>query len=171
MKRIPQIISIVGRSGVGKTTLLEKVIRQLTRRGYRIATIKHYNHGFEIDHPGKDSYRHSAAGSNTAVVLGPDKMAIVRKLDKPLSFKAALELAFPPRSRQSIDLIITEGFKREKMPKLEVVRKAISRRPVSSPSRGLVALITDVVMASNQVPVFGLDDIKKITDFIEKRFL
>ncbi|MFH1227641.1 MAG: molybdopterin-guanine dinucleotide biosynthesis protein B [Planctomycetota bacterium] len=168
--KLPRVISIVGRSGAGKTTLLEKVIRELTGRGYSIATIKHYNHGFEIDHPGKDSYRHFKAGSCTAVVVGPDKMAIVRKLNKPLSFNEALELALPAKSRQHIDLIITEGFKRANTPKIEVVRKALSAKPVIPPAGHLVALVTDADIRGYRCPFFGLDEIKRISDFMVRLF-
>ena len=79
------IVSIVGKSDAGKTTLLEKLIPELKRRGYRVATIKHDAHQFEIDHPGKDSYRHFHAGADWTIIGSPAKLALVRRLERELS--------------------------------------------------------------------------------------
>src|SRR3989304_9649697 len=110
------IISIVGKSDSGKTTLIEKLVRELIRRGYAVGTVKHDAHQFEIDHPGKDSWRHKQAGAGTVVVSSPAKAAVVKSVDKELTLDeiAAAYLA-------DVDIILTEGFKREPKPKVEVL--------------------------------------------------
>lgn len=166
-----RVISIVGQSNSGKTTLLEKVVRELNKRGYRIGTVKHDTHGFEIDYPGKDSYRHFRAGSEMAAILGPDKIAIVKRLSKPLALDQALKTFFADKQHH-LDLIITEGFKREPKPKIEVVRKKISSWPICRRSgNNLAALVTNVKIQGYPVPQFGLNEINKITDFIEEKFI
>ncbi|MBI5778182.1 MAG: molybdopterin-guanine dinucleotide biosynthesis protein B [Planctomycetes bacterium] len=164
-----RVISIVGKSGSGKTTLLEKIVRELARRGYHIGTIKHDTHGFEIDYPGKDSYRHFHAGSQMTMISGPDQIALVKRLAKPLALDETLRIFFKPHK---FDLIITEGFKRENKPKIEIVRKAISTEPICR-NKGdqLAALASDIKITGYSVPQFGLNEIKKITDFIEKEFI
>ncbi|MEW6025989.1 MAG: molybdopterin-guanine dinucleotide biosynthesis protein B [Planctomycetota bacterium] len=174
-----RVISIVGKSSSGKTTLLEKIVKELTQRGYDIGTIKHDTHGFEIDYPGKDSYRHFHAGSRMSMILGPDKMALVKRLDKPLPLDDTLKVFF---RHHKLDLIITEGFKRENKPKIEIVRKAISTIPICrNKGDNLVAIVGDAMIQGYTVPQFGLpavapaqaglNEIKKITDFIEKKFI
>ena len=101
------ILSIIGKSGCGKTTLLEKLIAELKRRGYRVATIKHHSHpGFEIDQPGKDTWRHAQAGSDHVIIAAPDKIASIRRLSRPLTLD---EIAAEIRE---VDIILTEGFTR-----------------------------------------------------------
>jgi len=164
-----KVISIVGKSGSGKTTLLEKIIRELARRGYHIGTIKHDTHGFEIDYPGKDSYRHFHAGSQMTMISGPNQIALVKRLARPLTLDETLKTFFKPHK---LDLIITEGFKRENKPKIEIVRKAVATEPICR-NKGdqLAALVSDMKIKGYAVPQFGLNDVKKITDFIESQFL
>jgi len=170
-----KVISIVGKSSSGKTTLLEKIVRELTRRGYHIGTIKHDTHGFEIDYPGKDSYRHFHAGSQMTLISGPDQIALVKRLDKPLALNETLKTFFKPHKPArsgGLDLIITEGFKRENKPKIEIVRKAVAIEPICR-NKGdrLAALVSDMKIKDYAVPQFGLNEIKKITDFIEETFI
>jgi molybdopterin-guanine dinucleotide biosynthesis protein B len=164
-----KVISLVGKSNSGKTTLLEKIVKELTRRGYSIGTIKHDTHGFEIDYPGKDSYRHFHAGSQMTLISGPNQIALVKRLDKPLALDATIKLFFKPHK---LDLIITEGFKRENKPKIEIVRKAVSTEPICR-TKGdlLVALVSDTKIKDYSVPQFGLNEIKKIVNFIESKWL
>lgn len=184
---MPKVISIVGKSSSGKTTLLEKVVRELAGRGFRIGTVKHDTHGFEIDHPGKDSYRHFHAGSRMTMILGPDRLALVKRFDKPPALDDALRVFFKDKYHK-LDLIITEGFKRGDKPKIEIVRsealrvrsapneasgrKAQSTEPICRPKGDrLVALVSDIKIPDYNVPQFGLNEIKKITDFIERKFI
>ncbi|MEE4263095.1 MAG: molybdopterin-guanine dinucleotide biosynthesis protein B [Desulfobacteraceae bacterium] len=157
------IICIVGRSQTGKTTILEKLIPVLTGRGYRIGTIKHSHHIFDFDKIGKDSWRHKDAGAETVIIASPGKIAMIKDdhegtLDSLQSFFGDL------------DLVITEGYKGAQKPKIEVVRAARHREVLLADDPNLIAVATDVTMEM-QVPVFDLEDIEQLADFIEKKYL
>ena len=154
------IVSIVGKSNVGKTTLLEKLIPEIKRRGYRVATIKHDVHQFEIDHPGKDSYRHFHAGSDWTVIASPTKIASVRSLDHELSLDEIVA------TLSGVDLILTEGYKREARQRIEVSRREYSTELISHPSE-LLAVAADYPLDIG-VPVYGLDDAPGLVDLIER---
>jgi len=157
------IVSIVGKSDAGKTTLLEKLIAELKRRGYRVATIKHDAHQFEIDHPGKDSYRHFHAGSDWAVIASAAKLASVRRLERELTLdEIAATIA-------GVDLILTEGFKREAKCRIEVSRRARTPELISAPSE-LLAVAADYDLDIG-VPAYGLDDAAGLVDLIEREVL
>jgi molybdopterin-guanine dinucleotide biosynthesis adapter protein len=160
---LPPIISVVGTSKVGKTTLMLKLIAELKRRGYRVATLKHDVHGFEMDQPGKDSWRHAQAGSDVVFLASPHKLAMLRSLDRELSIDEIAQFAV------GVDILLTEGYKRADKPKIEVSRQARGADLVSDPN-DLVALATDHPIALD-VPQFGLDDDVGLVDLIERRFL
>jgi len=159
------IVSIVGKSGSGKTTLLEKVIRELTKKGYSVGVIKHDAHGFEIDHEGKDSWKHKRAGATTVALSSPVKFAVIK--DVPVEWP-------PERIIDSYladsDIVITEGFKKSAFPKIEVIRKANSTKPVCGNDKKLLAFVSDF-KASLKLPVFALDDAKGVALFIEKEII
>lgn len=158
------IISIIGKSKSGKTTLLEKLIAELKRRGYRVATIKHHSHpGFDIDKPGKDSWRHAQAGSDHVIVAAPDKLASYRLLERELTLD---EVAANVRD---VDIILTEGYKRAGKPALEVVRAANSTEILSAENQRF-ALAADIPLNLG-VPRFELDDAAGMVDLIVDRFL
>ena len=158
------IICVVGRSDVGKTTLLEKLIPELKRRGYRVGTIKHHAHpGFEIDHPGKDTWRHAQAGSDHVVIAAADKVSSVRLVDRELMLD---EIA---ATISDVDLILAEGYKRTGELKIEVVRAARSTEPICTPEE-LLAVVSDVAVPFDG-PRFELDDVIGLADLIEARFL
>ena len=159
------IVSIVGKSNSGKTTLLEKIIADLTHRGYRIATIKHNRHGFDIDHEGKDSYRHKKAGAHTTVVSSPHQLALVQDVDHDHSFEEIRE-----KFISGADIILTEGFKVNDYPKIEVFRSELKRELISKKEGGLVAVATNVSLDID-VPCLDLNDPKTVADFIEFHFL
>ncbi|MCB0211551.1 MAG: molybdopterin-guanine dinucleotide biosynthesis protein B [Anaerolineae bacterium] len=159
------IVSIVGKSNSGKTTLLEKLIPVLRRRGYRIGTIKHHAQtDFEIDYPGKDTWRHYEAGAEAVLISAPGKMALIERSSDTVP--PVIELA---QRIKEVDLILTEGFKSDTTPKIEVVRAARSQAPVCV-VEDLTALVTDIPF-DLALPCFGLDDIEPLADFIEKNFL
>ena len=160
---MPPIISVVGKSRSGKTTLIEKLIPELQRRGYRIGTVKHAFHKFEMDQKGKDSWRHKAAGAATVIVVAQDTLAMVK--DESLNSLNDLEKYF-----DDLDLVITEGFKQQNKPKIEICRAARNTEPLCRDNRDLIALVTDLEINLN-VPAFGLEDIKGLADLIEKTFL
>lgn len=158
------IISIIGKSGSGKTTLLEKLIAEIKRRGYRVATIKHHSHaGFDIDKPGKDSWRHAQAGSDHVIVAAPDKVASYRRLQRELTLdEIAAEV-------KDVDIILTEGYKRAGKPTLEIVRAANSREILSNQEQRF-GLVSDMPLDLG-CPRYDLDDAVGITDLIERLFL
>lgn len=163
MSHVP-IISIVGKSKTGKTTLLEKLIRELKSRGYRVASIKHHVHAFEIDQPGKDSWRHAQAGSDVVVIASPKQLAMIRRLDNELTIDQIAEMI------QDVDIILTEGYKRGDKPKIEVSRSERSRELLCT-TEELVAVATDQPYAELPVPQFDLNDVKGLADLLERRFL
>jgi molybdopterin-guanine dinucleotide biosynthesis protein B len=149
---------------VGKTTLLEKLIPELKRRGYRVATVKHHaDPGFEIDQPGKDTWRHARAGSDHVVIAAPDKVASIRRVDRELTLDEIVA------GITDVDIILTEGYKWAGKPQIEVIRSVRSREPICNPDE-LIALATDVRFDLN-VPQFDLDDAASLADLIEQRFL
>jgi molybdopterin-guanine dinucleotide biosynthesis protein B len=154
------VISVVGRANVGKTTFLEKLIRELKRRGYRIAAVKHYEHDFEIDQPGKDSWRLAQAGSDVAVIAAPEKLAMVRHLQAELLLDEVIA------TLPAVDIVLTEGYKQASKPKIEVVRRAVTRELLFAPP-DLIAVVTDMRLPTS-VPQFSLDDAAGVADLLEK---
>lgn len=157
------IIAITGKSGSGKTTLMEKLIPELRRRGLRAGTIKHHVHeGFEIDYPGKDTWRHAQAGSECVVLASPTKVAMIRRVERELSLdEVAAEML-------AVDIILAEGYHWSEKPKIEVVRKAHSRELRCDPQE-LLAIVTDLDFDLD-VPCFGLEDAAGLADLIHERF-
>jgi molybdopterin-guanine dinucleotide biosynthesis protein B len=156
------IISIVGKSGAGKTTLLEKLIRELKRRGYRVATVKHDVHSFEIDHPGKDTWRHAQAGSDHVVIASPARIAHIQRVERELTLP---EIA---ATINDVDIVLTEGYKRGPAPKIEVSR-AEKGNELLCTREELVAIATDQHFDMD-VPQFELDDAAGLVDLIERTF-
>lgn len=158
------LVTIIGKSGSGKTTLLEKLVCELSGRGYRLATVKHHSHaGFEIDTPGKDSWRFAQAGAWQVVIAAPDKFATYRSLRRELSLD---EIA---QEIHGVDLILAEGYKRSEKPSIEVARVANGLELISS-TQQRIALACDLFLEAG-VPWFHLDDVQGIADFIVERFL
>ena len=160
------IVSIVGKSGSGKTTLLEKVVAELTNRRYRVGTIKHDVHGFEIDYEGKDSWRHKKAGAATVVLSGPDKIAVIKDVEEEWHPDKLISSFI-----EGADIIITEGYKRASYPKIEVVRKAKSLKPICKRDKNLIGIASDIKFKSRDVPYVNINDFKGVADLIEDRFL
>ena len=158
------LITVIGKSGAGKTTLLEKLIPELKRRGYNVATIKHHSHsGFEIDQPGKDSWRYAQAGSNHVVIAAPDKIASYRLVDREL------ELDEIASGINGVDIILIEGYKQANKPALEVVRAANSLELIGCATQRF-AVASDIFLEVD-VPQFDLNDIIGIATLIEILFL
>jgi molybdopterin-guanine dinucleotide biosynthesis protein MobB len=162
-----QAVSFVAKSGTGKTTLLEKVIAQLKERGLRVGVIKHDAHRFDIDHPGKDSHRLSAAGADTMLISSPAKLAIVKKHEASPPIEELVATYF-----QDVDIVLTEGFKLSGMPKVEVHRKERSdtllcRGENHDPT--LIAVASDEKLDLD-VPVLDLNDAAQVAQFIVDHF-
>jgi len=157
------ILCFVGRSNSGKTTLIERLIPELVQGGYRVATIKHAGHGFDLDTEGKDSWRHKDAGAETVIIASPGKIAMVKN-----DYQESLDSL--QKFFGDLDLVITEGYKKEDKPKIEVVRAARQTDVLLKNDKHLVAVVSDVELKLD-VPVFGLDDVDRLADFIEKNYL
>lgn len=160
---MPPIVSIVGKSESGKTTLLEKLIAELTSRGYRVATVKHAPNESSFDEPGKDSWRHVQAGSQAAVVSSSDKLVLIKPLEKEAGFEQLAHLL-----GEDYDIILAEGFKTSDTPKIEVHRKQAG--PLLPKARKLIAIATDEPL-DTKTRQFSLDDAKGLADLLEKGFI
>jgi len=158
------VISVVGKSDVGKTTFLEKLIPELIRRGYRVGTVKHDTHGFDMDVPGKDTWKMAQAGSHIVAISSPQKLALIKKVDKEKTLDEIAQLI-----GTDVDIILTEGYKRGKKPKIEVSRREKSAELLCQPDE-LVAIVTDNDF-DVRVPQFGLDDVAGVADLLERRYL
>ncbi|MCL2669412.1 MAG: molybdopterin-guanine dinucleotide biosynthesis protein B [Syntrophaceae bacterium] len=159
------IVSIVGKSNSGKTTLIEKLIAELSRRGWRVATIKHNRHGFEIDHEGKDSWRHKRAGAVATVVASPTRIALIEDTPKDYEIAEIRDCYI-----RDADLILVEGYKVNPHPKIEVIRTELRRERLCGSEDNLIALTGDLPVAA-PVPWFDRDDVLGIAAFIESLFL
>ena len=160
---MPQIISIVGESKSGKTTLIEKLIPELKSRGYRVATIKHSAHSLSFDKPSKDSWRHIQAGSAATAIASTDQIVLIKPVDEEPELSNIAHLL-----GEDYDIILTEGFKQSSTPKLEVHRKAAG--PPLNQINNLIAIATDEPLAT-KVRQFPLHDIKNIANFLENSFI
>jgi molybdopterin-guanine dinucleotide biosynthesis protein B len=159
------IVSIVGTSDSGKTTLLERLIPALTKRGYRVVTVKHDVHGFEVDREGKDSWRHRKAGSSTTIISSPEKIAIISDTDRDMTLEE-----IRGRYIQDADVIISEGYKRESYPKVEVSRKVQNRELLCTEDENLIAVATDYPVKVN-VPRVDINDAEGLADIIEEKVI
>ncbi len=159
------IVSIVGKSDSGKTFLVEQVVTRLTAKGYRIATIKHNAHGFDIDRKGKDSWRHKQAGASTVILSAPDQIAVIKDLKEEQSLVEIQHLWI-----RDVDLILAEGYKRADSPKIEVSLFKDSGELVCSKDEQLVAVVSNEEF-SLDVPIFRETEIDRLVEWLEKRFI
>jgi molybdopterin-guanine dinucleotide biosynthesis protein B len=162
-KMFPPFVSIVGNSGSGKTTFLEKLIPELVGRGLKVGTIKHDVHGFEMDKPGKDSWRHKHAGAFATVISSPYQIGMVKDVMRDHAPDELLSYF------DDMDIILTEGYKRGDHPKMEIFRTEIINEPLCKNDKFLLALITDSDIDLD-VPTFTSDAIKMVADFLTKHF-
>jgi molybdopterin-guanine dinucleotide biosynthesis protein B len=159
------IISIVGKSGSGKTTLIEKLLPEFTRRGYRIGTVKHHLHDFDVDKEGKDSWRHARAGAKTVVISSPHKLAMVKKTASDISLEEMHDKLF-----YDVDIVIAEGYKTSHHLKVEVFRSAVHAKPLFTNNERLLAIVSDTSIDTD-IPCFGLEEIVPLVDFLENTLL
>lgn len=152
------IITFVGKSGTGKTTFLEKLIPVLKARGLRLAVLKHDAHHFEMDKPGKDTYRFTAAGADVVTISNAEKFALIEQPSAELSV-ADIISRLP-----QVDLVLTEGYKQSQYPKIEIHR-AVLNRPLLTPPEQLLAVMTDEPL-SVDVPQLSLEDTTRCTEII-----
>jgi molybdopterin-guanine dinucleotide biosynthesis protein B len=156
-----KIFGIAGYSGSGKTTLIEKLLPELTRRGLTVSVIKHAHHGFDMDRPGKDSYRHREAGASEVMVTSGQRWALLHELrNAPEPSLAGYLTHF-----SACDLVLVEGFKNEAIPKLEVHRIGNGKPPLFPENPHVVGVATDAQI-STTLPCFGLDDAAAIAALV-----
>ncbi len=160
---MPPIVSIVGNSKSGKTTLIEKLIRELKSRGYRVATIKHAVEGMTFDKPDKDSWRHIQAGSEATVVSSRDKMVLIKSVASDVTLDAIAQIF-----GEDYDIVLTDGFKQGSAPKIEVHRREAG--PLLSDIKKLIAIATDEPIET-KARQFSLDDVKGLADLLEEGFI
>lgn len=160
------IICIVGSANVGKTTVLEKLIPALAQRGYRVGTIKHDVHGFEMDRDGKDTWKHKRAGAETIAISSPSQVASIRSVDSELALEDVAGRFF-----WTEDIVLAEGYKRSHFPKVEVFRAAVEAAPLcTEPSDNLIATVTDDPV-DLEVPRYGFQQTDQLAAFLEERYL
>jgi molybdopterin-guanine dinucleotide biosynthesis protein B len=159
-----RIFGFTGWKNSGKTGLTVRVVEELTRRGWRISTVKHAHHAFDIDQESTDSFRHREAGATEVVIVSGNRWALMHELrgeDEP-DFQSVIARLSP------CDLVIVEGYKREKHSKLETRRReALDRTPLAEADPSIVAIAADYPVDDARLPVFHLDDTHAIADFVE----
>jgi molybdopterin-guanine dinucleotide biosynthesis protein B len=156
------LLSFIAKSGAGKTTLIEKLIPELKKRGVHVAVIKHHAHTTPIDVPGKDTWRMAQAGADLVAVSSPVEFVRFERVTRELT------LAEIAAKIQNVDLILTEGFKREPAPKIEIARAEFGTDLIAR-TDDLIAVVSDFSI-SHSLPHFALDDIAGLADFICKYF-
>jgi molybdopterin-guanine dinucleotide biosynthesis adapter protein len=157
------IVCFVGRSNSGKTTLIERVLPELVRAGYRMATVKHAGHGFDLDTEGKDSWRHKRAGASSVVIVSKGSLALFADVSEQLKVEEVRDRFLDA----SYDLIIAEGWKSEGYPKVVVIREQAGEIPFSQD--GLLAVVSDKPI-DLPVPVVHLDDVTGVAALLMKHF-
>jgi len=158
----PLVICVVGNSGAGKTTLIERLLRELSGRNYRVAAVKHCPRGFDLDVAGKDSWRFTQAGASGVFLTSPGRVGLIEDIEPVPGLKGIAERYFP-----SFDIVLGEGFSEEKeVAKIVILRKGISHY-IQSPQDDVLAVVSDFEIKADK-PVFKPDDVSGIADFIEQ---
>ncbi len=153
----PRVFGITGWKNAGKTTLVERLVAEFVRRGWRVSTIKHAHHDVDVDQPGRDSYRHRAAGAGEVAVVGGQRYAIMRE-------QAEATLAEVLERLAPADLVLIEGYKREAHPKIEV--RAGQAPSLAAEDPNVIAIASDMQPSETHLPWFRRDDIAGIADFV-----
>jgi molybdopterin-guanine dinucleotide biosynthesis protein B len=158
-----KVIGVAGFKNAGKTTLVEKLVTELTRRGHRVSTVKHAHHSFDIDHEGRDSFRHRKAGASEVAVVSRHRWAIIhesREDAEPTLPEILAKLA-------PCDLVIVEGYKRDTHDKIEVRNLDLCHPTLAGDDPTVVAIAANGALADAPVPVFSRDDVTALASFIE----
>jgi molybdopterin-guanine dinucleotide biosynthesis protein B len=160
---MPPVVSIVGKSSTGKTTFLEKLLRELSERGYKVGTIKHSHHSIDFHDPKKDSYRHSQAGAAATLVSSTTSFQIIKPVPQELTIDELVR-----HFGDEFDLVLTEGFSRGSAPKIEIHRKEAG--PLLEVASNLFAVVSDEPLETD-AQQFGLEDVKGVANLIESKFI
>lgn len=157
------IVSVIGWHDSGKTTFIERLIKELKQRGVRVATLKHTRGDFQVDRVGTDTWRFAQAGSDLVAISGKRLLAFIEPRKAEMSLSEIVS-----RLPSGIDLLITEGYKRESTPKIEVIRRGTNSRRIALP-KDLLALVTDGDEVDDTVPTFAMSDVGGVADLLEER--
>ncbi|MEQ6248887.1 molybdopterin-guanine dinucleotide biosynthesis protein B [Sulfitobacter sp. HNIBRBA3233] len=156
-----KLYGVVGWKNAGKTGLMERLVTEITQRGITVSTVKHAHHSFDVDHPGKDSFRHRAAGASEVLLASGTRVALMQELrgapEPPLHDLLA--------RLSPVDLVLVEGYKRDDHPKIEAHR-AVTGNPLIAPEDPTVRAVASDTPLTLDRPVFDLDDTRAIADFI-----
>lgn len=160
-----RVYGVTGWKNSGKTTLVEALVRDITGRGLRVSTVKHAHHAFDLDQPGKDSYRHRHAGAGQVLIASRARWALMTELrDAEEPSLGDLLARLDP-----VDLVLVEGYKRDRHPKIEARRAATAQNLIAEDDATIEAVASDAPLDGLAVPVFDLDDVRGIADFILRR--
>ena len=157
-----KVFGVTGWKNSGKTGLVERLVSEFISRGLSVSTVKHAHHTFDVDHPGRDSYRHRAAGAKEVLLVSKNRWAIMHELrdeDEP-------ELSEILKKVEKVDLVIIEGFKRDRHPKIEAFREETGTSAIASEDESIVAVAADTSLTDLKIPVFDLNNTSEIADFI-----
>jgi molybdopterin-guanine dinucleotide biosynthesis protein B len=159
---ITKVLGIAGWSGSGKTTLLTRLIPLLRSRGLRVSTLKHAHHAFDVDQPGKDSYEHRKAGASEVIISSARRWVQMHEIG------AGTEATLPELLAKvsPCDLVLVEGFKTERYPKIEIFRAAVGKTPLYPQDRQIVAVASDQPLSGTDIPCVDLNDIPAIADLV-----
>jgi len=160
------VIAVVGWHNAGKTTFVERLVAELKRRGYRIATIKHSREDFELDRPGTDTYRYAQAGSDVVGISGRHRTVLIERRETEMSLEEIVA-----RLPESLDLIILEGYKQAKVPKIEVIRAGAEEGRISAPEELLALIVDGPVDEGERIKRFASTDVPRVADFLEAQGL
>lgn len=157
-----RVYGVTGWKNSGKTTLVEALVRDITGRGFRVSTVKHAHHAFDLDQPGKDSFRHRHAGAGQVLIASRARWALMTELREAEEPSLADLLA----RLDPVDLVLVEGYKRDRHPKIEARRSATAQNLIATDDATIEAVACDGRLYDPAVPVFDLDDVRGIADFI-----
>ncbi|MEZ5565041.1 MAG: molybdopterin-guanine dinucleotide biosynthesis protein B [Gammaproteobacteria bacterium] len=159
----PLIFGIAGYKNAGKTTLIVELIRELVSRGWRVGTLKHAHHDFDIDQPGKDSYEHRAAGACEVIVVSDRRVAYIRELENAAAEPDLAELA---TWMTDVDLVLVEGWKSGTHPRLELRRQTAPAPRIEGTAPGVVGIVSDEALPAEHLPVLLRADVPAIANFV-----
>lgn len=157
-----QVFGVVGWKNSGKTTLTERLIKEFTNRGLKVSMVKHTHHNVDVDRTGTDSYRHRVAGAQEVMLAGGSRFALMHEYRERAEFELEDLLA----RMSPCDLVLVEGFKRTPIPKLEVQREERQVDLLADSDEMILAVAADYEILNIDIPVFNLNDITSIADFI-----
>ena len=162
---MPPVIAIKVKKNCGKTTLIEKLIPEFINLGFRVGTITHHHGAIDMDQPGKDTWRHKQAGAHAVVLSSPSGLGLIRDTPREIPVPELVDLYF-----SDIDLVLTEGYKKEVLPKVEIFRSTVHAEPLSDPGEDLIAMMSDVEV-DRDIPRFSLDETRQLAEFLVEKII